>query len=48
VTIRRGHIIEDAMAQLGALGSDIKGPMSVLFYDQQGMQEAGALHIFQT
>jgi hypothetical protein len=43
VAIRRGHVMEDAAAQLAGLGPAIKGPLSVLFYDEHGLQEAGAL-----
>lgn len=34
--------MEDAMAQLGGLGSAMKEPLSVTFSDAHGMQEAGA------
>ncbi|PKI84585.1 hypothetical protein MVES_001753 [Malassezia vespertilionis] len=41
VTIRRGAIAEDGMAQLNALGPHLKGPLQIVFVDQWGMQEDG-------
>lgn len=40
-TIRRGHIAEDGMAQLYALGPRLKEPLEIVFVDQWGQQEAG-------
>lgn len=41
ITIRRGHVLEDATAQLGRLGSSAKARLSLTFFNQQGLQEAG-------
>lgn len=40
-TIRRGHVAEDGMAQLYALGSRLKEPLEIVFIDQWGQPEAG-------
>ena len=41
VTVRRGHIAEDGMAQLNGLGPHLKEPIEIVFVDQFGQEEAG-------
>lgn len=45
VTIRRDCVLEDAYKQLAPLGTAIKEPFMVVFFDEHGAQEAGVLFI---
>lgn len=42
VGVHRSRVMEDAFAQLGALGAALKGPLFVTFTNEHGMREAGA------
>ena len=41
VRVRRDHLFEDALDQLGAIGDGIKAKLRVQFIDVHGMEEAG-------
>ena len=41
LTIRRGHLVEDAYAQCSHLGLGLKGRIRVSFISDEGLPEAG-------
>ena len=41
LSIRRENILDDAMSQLGAKGSQLKKPLKVKFVGEQGVDEGG-------